>query len=133
MFILTLSIITCWDVGNAFRMERIFGSCFHLVVCRRRSCLIYKVVPNMLSIRITQRMCLIRNRNCSPFTTTWNYASCLEGSVLLVFLVFCVVFFVYFVFILCIACPILPRFLNCPFWTTPSVFSNIYFRLSIIL
>ena len=39
-------------------------------------------------------------------------------------LVFCVVFFVLFAFVLCIV--MLPVSLDCPFWISPSVFSNVF-------
>ena len=31
-------------------------------------------------------------------------------------------------FILCLACPMFPMSLNCPYFITPSVFSNVYLR-----
>ena len=38
--------------------------------------------------------------------------------------------FALFVFVLCILCPMLPVSQDCPFLITPSVFYDVYFRLS---
>jgi hypothetical protein len=35
-------------------------------------------------------------------------------------------FFVVVMFVLCLVCPMLPVFLDCPFLTVPSAFSNVY-------
>jgi len=64
--------------------------------------------------------CLIRSRNCLPFTSTWVDPWFLVVFVLLIFLdyfVGCVVFFVcvLFVFVLCLGCLVLPVSLVCPF------------------
>jgi hypothetical protein len=64
--------------------------------------------------------CLIRSRNCLPFTSTWVDPWFLVGFMLLIFLdyfVGCVVFFVcvLFVFVLCLRCLVLPVSLVCPF------------------
>jgi len=74
-------------------------------------------------------VCLIRDRKCLPFPSTWVHPWFLVCSVVLRYLVFCVVlcFFVFFVFVLCLMWEMLPVSLDCLFWIAPSIISNFYF------
>ena len=79
--------------------------------------------------------CLIRNRNCLPFSRTWVHhhffsffglcgAFFLVEFVLFIFFLFCLVCYL-IVFLLCLAYPILPMSLACPLSIDHSVFSNV--------
>ena len=70
--------------------------------------------------------CLIRSKNCIPFTSIWVHLWVFFiGSVLLIFLVSCVLLCVFlFVWVLCLVCPILQVSLDSPFVIVPSGFSN---------
>jgi len=57
----------------------------------------------------------------------------LVGSVLLIVLVFYVVFFNLVVFVVCLVDPMLPIYLDCPFFIVPSIFSNVYLMLKLIV
>ena len=50
----------------------------------------YSGVQYVLTIRVTRRMCVIRDWNRSPFASTWNHPPGLVRSVLPIFLVVCV-------------------------------------------
>ena len=64
----------------------------------------YSGVQHLLIIWVTW-WCLIRGKNCLPFTSTWVHPRFLVGSVLLIFFVFCVVyFFLYSSCVLCAQC-----------------------------
>jgi hypothetical protein len=62
--------------------------------------------------------CLIRSRNCLPFSITWVHHRCLVGCMLLMFSILCF-------FFVCL-CSVLPVFLDCSFLIAHSVFCNIY-------
>jgi hypothetical protein len=64
----------------------------------------YSGVQHLLIIWV-KWWCLIRGKNCLPFTSTWVHPRILVGSVLLIFFVFCVVyFFLYSSCVLCAQC-----------------------------
>ena len=65
------------------------------------------------------------------YVCIWIRPRLLIGCVLVIFLVWWVVFFLLFVFVLCLACPMLPVYLDCPFFIVPSVFSKIYLMIKI--
>ena len=103
--------VPCCDVGFDFRKKRFsvhlylqlfvggFMSYLHYL------CLLCIVVSNTYWLYEEHGGCLIRGRNCLPFTSAWAHPPCFWwGSMLFIFLVFCVVFFVLFVFVLCTQC-----------------------------
>ena len=66
--------------------------------------------------------CFVRGKTCFSFANSWVYHRYLAGSISLIFLGSFVVFLALFVFVLCLVYPMLPVYLDCPFWIFSVVF-----------
>ena len=67
--------------------------------------------------------CLLRSRHCLSFSNTWVHPAFFDGVRVAQFCLFYVVdcFVFLFVFVLCLAYPMLPVFLDCPFFIAHSL------------
>ena len=97
LYVFTL-FVPCYDVHYDFRIE---SYSVQLFVGRLMSFLCYLYlfayigVKHVLTIRAMMVSVLIRDRNCSPFTSALGSPTGFGVHVLLIFLVFCVVLFVF--------------------------------------
>jgi len=87
------------------------------------------LLPTRPLTDLTIYMCLLRSRNCLPFTSTLVHLV-FGGSVWLMHILCCVCFILFF-FVMYLVCSMLPVFLDCPFLieavpiTTKVVSSNL--------
>ena len=125
----TVVITNCWPLKN-FQFSNGNGSFLFYVD------FFFSLPPAILLLDLTKWVdeCLMRNINCSSFTSSWiHFPIVLVGSMLLIYLVVCAMFFVLFVFVLCFV-PNLYISLDFLFLLTlrfsilidPSVFYNVY-------
>jgi hypothetical protein len=94
-------------------------------------CLTYNGVQHMLTIWVTwwvpykkQELLTLREHLCSLLGFGGVCGAHLFS--------FCVMLLILFVFVLFLVCPVLAVSLDCPFLIVSSVFSNVYFGLSIL-
>ena len=89
--------VPCCDVPDGFRIRTMFGLPLPPFFCRRAHVLFiilfifaHSRVQHIFNVEVTWR-CLIRDRNCLPFPSTWVHHNFCEFVLLIVFRFMCCV------------------------------------------